>query len=100
MARGAYQAEGPESVGAEGKDQAQCGVGGKTGDEGGWGYRVMGERGWRGGQPSPGGLERLERWERRTLPSGRGRDLSSMLRVTEGPHAYSWIFTETDGVQS
>lgn len=97
MARGAYQAEGPESVGAEGKDQAQCGVGGKTGDEGGWGYRVMGERGWRGGQPSPGGLEKWERW---TLPSGRGRDLSFILCVTEGPHAYSWIFTETDDVQS
>lgn len=70
---------GERSIGAEGKDQAQCGVGGKTGDEGGWGYRVMGERGWRGGQPSPGGLERLERWERRTLPSGRGRDLSFIL---------------------
>ena len=75
MARGAYQAEGPESVGAEGKDQAQCGVGGKTGDEGGWGYRVMGERGWRGGQPSPGGLERLERWEKGGRGSGLGNDV-------------------------
>lgn len=45
--------EGPESVEAEGKDQAQCGVSGKPGDEGGWGYRVMGERGWRDGRDGP-----------------------------------------------
>ena len=34
------------------------------------------------------------------LPSGRGRDLSFILCVTEGPHAHSWIFAEMDDVQS